>query len=385
MKARFCQPYSSVFKPGNSPWNSSAILIFLLVLSSTVPLQAQTVAASTVTQLSNPIEETSGLLHWNGRLITHNDSGDGPFLYEIDSTNGTVLRTVFINNASSQDWEAICHDDTYLYIGDFGNNNGTRTNLRIFRVAQSDYLNSDTVNADTISFSYADQTSFASNTFQTNFDAEAFVALGDSLYIFTKNWGNFRSNIYPMPKLPGTYSVIKSDSIMTQGLVTGATFEPISNTIFLVGYDFTSQFVYRILQPTGLPFSQPGNQRFSLTVPAATQTEAIAPLDSNSYLVTAEASSGQAAHLYKFSSPVLVGTEGVLSEELLIFPNPSSDWISVSARDIASLELWSMDGKLQLQTQQDSLFVGDLPAGNYSLRIVNSKGKFTTRKVSLQH
>jgi len=41
-----------------------------------------------VTGLNDTINETSGLLLINGKLITHNDSGTSPDLYEIDSITG---------------------------------------------------------------------------------------------------------------------------------------------------------------------------------------------------------------------------------------------------------------------------------------------------------
>ena len=59
-------------------------------------------------------------------------------LYELNVTNGNVSRTVTIQNAANVDWEDICTDDDYIYIGDFGNNSGNRTNLRIYKVLKSD-------------------------------------------------------------------------------------------------------------------------------------------------------------------------------------------------------------------------------------------------------
>jgi len=74
----------------------------------------------------------------------------------------------------------------YIYIGDFGNNAGTRTDLKVYRVDISDYFTNDTVNAEIIHFTYADQTNFSNQIYAHNFDAEALISIGDSLYIFTK-------------------------------------------------------------------------------------------------------------------------------------------------------------------------------------------------------
>jgi len=122
-------------------------------------------------ELPNEVAETSGLLFLNGKIITHNDSGDAPNLYELDSLTGNLLRTINISNATNLDWEDITEDETYIYIGDFGNNNGNRTDLKIVRITKADYLNSNSVTADFITFSYEDQTDFSIRTNQHNFDA----------------------------------------------------------------------------------------------------------------------------------------------------------------------------------------------------------------------
>lgn len=132
------------------------------------------------------LKETSGLVFYDNRLITHNDSGNLPNLYEIDSISGNITRTVSISNASNVDWEDIAQDEDYLYIADIGNNNGTRTDLKIYRVLKTDYENSNSVEADIINYSYADQDDFTHNPNNTNWDAESLVVWEDKLYIFKK-------------------------------------------------------------------------------------------------------------------------------------------------------------------------------------------------------
>ena len=172
----------------------SRIILLLFLFTVTFAAISQTVHVTEQTDLSGDVNESSGLLLLEDRLITHNDSGDDPTLYELNTENGTVIRTVTVANASSVDWEDICADETYIYIGDFGNNSGSREDLAIFRVAIDDYLttSNDTVFADTIAFNYADQTSFDPAPLATNYDAEAMIAYNDSIYLFTKNWSTLR-------------------------------------------------------------------------------------------------------------------------------------------------------------------------------------------------
>jgi len=47
--------------------------------------------------LSYNVRETSGLIYLNGKLITHNDSGGEPALYELDTITGNVTFLHSIN------------------------------------------------------------------------------------------------------------------------------------------------------------------------------------------------------------------------------------------------------------------------------------------------
>src|SRR5690606_16573675 len=98
--------------------------------------------ATTFTPLQKAIlpasPESSGLVWTDAQLWTHDDSGGPNAFFQIDSANGNLLKTVTLTNTSNQDWEDLAADQNYFYIADIGNNSGTRTNLRIFRVAKND-------------------------------------------------------------------------------------------------------------------------------------------------------------------------------------------------------------------------------------------------------
>ena len=166
------------------------------------------------TSLSSSVSESSGLLYLNNTLITHNDSANSNELYDIDESNGNVLRTVTISNATNVDWEDLTHDDTYIYIGDFGNYQGDRTNLRVYRVAITDYFSSTNVSADIINFNYSDQTDFTPNPLATNYDAEGLIHYNNNLYVFSKNWIDGNTNIYELPKTIGSHSISIIDTII---------------------------------------------------------------------------------------------------------------------------------------------------------------------------
>lgn len=220
------------------------ISLFFFCLSPFLWAQSDLI---TVGELPVNVIETSGLITYNGKLITHNDSGNLPQLYEIDKTTLEITRVVTISNAVNTDWEDITQDDLYIYIGDIGNNNGTRTDLKILKIRKSDYDVSDTVAAETISYNYEDQTDFT-NDGNSDFDAEALIVLGDNLLIFTKQWQSLGTAAYSLPKLPGNYVADNIGEYQIDGLITGATYSPDDfNEFYLIGYsEFLFPFFVRI-------------------------------------------------------------------------------------------------------------------------------------------
>jgi hypothetical protein len=58
---------------------------------------------SLINNLSDVLQENSGLIRVGNLLYTFNDSGSGAVIYELD-TLGTVIRTISISGATNVDW-----------------------------------------------------------------------------------------------------------------------------------------------------------------------------------------------------------------------------------------------------------------------------------------
>jgi len=187
-------------------------------------------------RIDDNIRESSGLVYFDHGLWTLNDGGNPAELYEIDSISGKILKSVFVKNATNNDWEALAQDDSYLYIGDFGNNFGNRKNLQILKIVKKDLVK-DTVIAEHIKFAYEAQSNFQLTMNSHNFDCEAFCAIGDSLFLFSKNWANLKTYVYVLPKSPGNFMVNIVDSFDTRGLITDADYNMENKTLVLLGYD----------------------------------------------------------------------------------------------------------------------------------------------------
>src|SRR4051812_9917293 len=184
--------------------------------SATVNNGSCTYNSATITpklkyNLNTLLNESSGLIWWNKQIWSHNDSGNDPAIYSMNTTTSNIQRNVTISNATNIDWEDIAQDNKFIYIGDFGNNaNGNRTDLKIYKIAKADVLAGTMVTASIINFSYNDQTDFTpKGNNNTNFDCEGMIALGDSLYLFSKDWVDNKTRLYKLPNKPGTFSAIK--------------------------------------------------------------------------------------------------------------------------------------------------------------------------------
>jgi hypothetical protein len=160
--------------------------------------------------LSGELPETSGLILWDGLVWTHNDDTDTN-LYGLDPNTGKIKKQITLEGVINTDWEEIQQDRNFLYIGDFGNNAGTRTDLHILRISKQS-VNSGNPLIDTIWFSFSDQKETTDEEFrQTDFDCEAFVVAKDSIYLFSKQWVSAQTTLYSMPKVPGKYIALKKE------------------------------------------------------------------------------------------------------------------------------------------------------------------------------
>lgn len=328
--------------------------------------------ATLVQPLGEAVSESSGLIILNGRFITHNDSGGEAALYEIDTLSGNIARTVTVSGVENTDWEDIAVDENYIYIGDFGNNAGNRTDLRIQRIEISDYLSTptDDVSAETIFFSYNDQTDFSDATFTTNFDAEAMTVVDGVIFVFTKNWGNQQTNMYQMPAAPGTHSAVNSATINAQGFVTSANYNLENGQLTLLGHSlFLQPFVIEISNFENGEFETFVKTNFTLPTGFSGQTEAIAEINAKYYL-SSEASFAGISGLFRMSAPYVTTVQTQTNHRhLRIYPNPATDKIFIETENFKRAEILDLSGKSLLTSNEVEVDVSSLSTGVYILSV----------------
>jgi len=240
--------------------------------------------------LEEDMKETSGIIYSSGSVWTINDSGGEPEIYKIDKTTGTVIQKVIILNGSNRDWEDITQDDDFIYVGDFGNNDGNRSDLKIYKIAKSEITAKKKVelNAKIIGLSYNDQKSFSESKHNHNFDCESMISFGDSLIIFSKNWADGKTRLYKMPKIPGQYQLDPLDTLDADGLVTGADYNKDTKKLVLIGYKDRLPFIYYFSNFNGRKFESDQVYRFNLNKMKDSQTEGIAWLNDETIIFSTE-------------------------------------------------------------------------------------------------
>jgi hypothetical protein len=150
-----------------------------------------------IANLKNPaIDESSGIAASRtnpGIYWTHNDSGDGPLVYAFDATGES--RGVFrVAGAQARDWEDMAigpgpeRGQSYLYLGDIGDNDKVRTEIVVYRVAEPKLTP-----ADKTSTKARPKTTAAADAIRLRypggkFDAETLLVhpVTGNLYIITK-------------------------------------------------------------------------------------------------------------------------------------------------------------------------------------------------------
>ncbi|GAA3750721.1 hypothetical protein GCM10022422_39420 [Flavobacterium ginsengisoli] len=238
-------------------------------------------------RLSDSIKETSGLIAFENLLWTHNDDHDTT-IYGLD-TLGRIKKKVVLPVVINHDWEEISQDDTYIYIGDFGNNYaGNRTDLRILKIEKKSFLEQNP-KIETISFTYSDQTDFSpSKPNKTDFDCEAFIISKDSIYLFTKQWKTSKTTVYALSKESGSQIAKLKLTLDTKGLVTGATYLENKKLIVLCGYTKIGKpFFYLLYDFKNQNFLSGNKRRIDLRLPFH-QVEGIATKDGLHYFITNE-------------------------------------------------------------------------------------------------
>jgi len=243
--------------------------------------------------LDDKIEETSGLNILNGKLYTFNDSGNAAELFEIDKKSGEIIRTLK-TNVINTDWEALANDGKNFYIGDFGNNAGTRKDLMIYKVPYGRIDTANTIkipgseralDGTRILFYYPEQTDFTSKNTKNDFDAEAMIYLNGKLHVFTKEWASKATSHYIVdPEISELQKAEKIEAYTTGFVVTDASY--FDKKLYLIGYTKKTEVFLDIFTETepGIFFKEKPKHYYLGTALSLSQIEGISVDETGMYI-----------------------------------------------------------------------------------------------------
>jgi len=354
--------------------------------------------------LDASVSESSGLICYNGKIIMHNDSGNPTELYEMDPSSSSITRIVTLTGITNVDWEDITQDADYIYIGDIGNNNGDRSDLKIYKISKTEYNASNTVSAETINFSYANQSDYTSSPQATPWDAETLISLDtNNLLIISKNWENHVAQTYLAPKSPGTYVLPPQTStlynaIYPNDLITGGTYNSLTHKVFLIGYtwnpnvfDVLQPFIYECSGYTGTDVFSGINTRYDISGAPGNfsyeQAEGIAYVDENTYYVTSETfDTGYGISDYgKLIEVTTADAELSISDlnqtTIGLYPNPTTGEVHINNANNSLVEVYDMQAKLLLQTHGATVDISAFSSGIYVFKIIQANKGVTIKKV----
>jgi hypothetical protein len=371
------------------------ILLLGFYLGIVVNGSAQTVHPILVTPLPDTLSESSGIeVNSLNSIWTHNDSGDLPHIFKID-TLGNLLRILNISDVTATDIEGMAQDDKgNYYLGDFGNNFNNRQDLKIYKIPNPDSISGDSVLPGLIYFNFPDQLSFPPAAADMNFDCEAMFHFKDSLYLFSKNRGiSTYCKMYRLPDQPGTYPAQLIDSFNTVRWITAADISPSGKSMVLLSYDQLWLFT----KFTDTDFFGGNSLKLAMVT---SQKEAIVFYNNTEVYITDERFFGIGGNLYSLDLKQWIVSNEEFPQPSFNFnlhPNPAKDRvlidINVSMPILVRLEIVDVLGKI-VKEESKSLVAGhneidlSLPPrlrGMYLVRMTNKEWFPVTKKLQVKN
>lgn len=274
-----------------------------LLLSFSAVVSLWLIQTTVTTIKDKSITESSGLVASRstpGVYWTHNDSGDGPFIYAFD-TNGDTRGVFRVNGAQARDWEDMSigpgpqRNRSYLYIGDIGDNNKARAEIIVYRVAEPALTT-----ADRNSTRSRPQTTEPAEAFRLRypdgkFDSETLLVhpVSGNIYIITKvSFANAVVYEAPAPHTSGKLITMRRIGeirvpSLFGGVLTGGSVSPDGRRVALCDY---FQGYETVLPAKSKNFNDIWKQPITgFNLGKREQGEAIAyRLDGNALLATSE-------------------------------------------------------------------------------------------------
>lgn len=250
--------------------------------------------------LPNSLKEVSGneyVAKTNSFWVLE-DGGNSSKIYQL-SLKGEIIHVLDIKKKNN-DWEDIASDKKgNLYIGDFGNNDSYRKNLKILKISHKDVFKQE-AKVQEIEFEYENQEKFPPKKNDRFFDSESFFYFKKYIYIFTKSRvdGEYgKTLLYKIPAKKGNHKAqligYYNNCDDEKCWITSADISPDGKTVVLLS------------QKNVLLFTNFKNDDFlsgyvkKIELKHSSQKEGVCFKDANTLLITDERSDGNGGNIYE--------------------------------------------------------------------------------------
>jgi hypothetical protein len=270
------------------------LLIFLLSVNTRLHSQDDRILnIDSYFFISPLLAEISGMCYYDNYIYALNDGGNGAYIFKLDPETGELKEKYRFRNLRNRDWEELSVYKGYLYIGDFGNNRGQRTDLAIYKI-RIDSLGYPEPPVALTGMEYLAQEKEASPKSENEWDCEAMTVTAAGIYLFSKNRKDMITMMYRVRE--NTYNYLSpADSFNAGFLVTGAYYYTGGNSLFLCGYHKKESYLLHF-KVGGEPGFSGEYTRYLLPELGSTQVESVFVKGDYIYLASEKSSVPQAIY-----------------------------------------------------------------------------------------
>lgn len=280
--------------------------IYFLSALTFFSCQQDSGALATVYSLPKKLKEVSGItyLESSNLVWTLEDSGNANEIYGLNFENGTIEKTLTIENAENVDWEDMTKDNEgNLYIGDFGNNDNDRKDLCIYKIDKKSLATESVIPAYKVSFAYPEQKDFPPKKTEMFYDVEGFFEFKNNFYLFTKNRSkgfDGTAFLYKIPNKPGFHQAVllgefKTCDNFNHCAITAATISPDGSKVAVLTHD--KIFLFENFEGDNFL----NGIKTTLELNHFSQKEAVVFIDNDRIFIADEKTSGLGGNVYEVS------------------------------------------------------------------------------------
>lgn len=211
-------------------------LLWMTFLMGGVTCNGQSMEFTEIIKLNKAVKESSGIVVHKGMVYTHNDSGDGPYIYHFRLDSPENVSKTKLVNANNEDWEDMAFDGENIFIFDTGTNNSNRKKMTYYKLELSSLKNAEIPDGkfEAVDFKFKNE---YDKTKKVNCEA---ATVFDGELIFISKANSKKADIY-MAK-PGEAEALFQSEIKLPVEITGIT--SYEDKIYFCGYEKIGDNIY---------------------------------------------------------------------------------------------------------------------------------------------